>query len=86
MMNQKIGWLIFLSLAVCILASACLPTPTPPASGKPSIILAAPAHGSQFREGDTVVVQSASGGNGLDDACGKAGVGLERIPIRFTVS
>jgi hypothetical protein len=55
-MNRTICLLILLLLALSILAPACIPTPTPPASAKPSILLAAPPHGSEFREGDNVVV------------------------------
>jgi hypothetical protein len=70
-MNRTICLLILLLLALSILAFACTPTSTPAASGKPSILLAAPAHGAEFREGETVIVQSASG-----DAAGIARVEL----------
>ncbi len=50
--------LILVLLAVSLFAPACATTPA--ASVKPNIILAAPPHGSEFREGDTVIVQSAA--------------------------
>ena len=59
-MNRTICLLILLLLALSILAPACIPTPTPPASAKPSILLAAPPHGSEFRAGDSVAVQSVA--------------------------
>lgn len=55
-MKPKLGWHIGLLLALAILAPAC----TPSTSVKPNIILAALPHGSEFREGDTVIVQSAA--------------------------
>lgn len=65
-MSRTICAAAFLLFGFGLISTACSPV-----AGKPSIILAAPPHGSEFREGDNVVVQSASG-----DAAGIARVEL----------
>ncbi len=63
--------LIAMLLLPGLCVSACFPTSVPLGSGKPQIVLLAPAHGSEFRVGENVAVQSAS-----TDASGIARVEL----------
>ncbi len=54
-MKRKIGLLVFVVLVVSFTVPGCGPT-----TSKPTVMLAAPPHGAEFREGDNVAVQSAS--------------------------